>query len=480
MSLLFTLLISIFIQTQKDFDDLLGRIYDAYEAGESRIEIELDSTVFFFRENHLSFIGREMPGLSIDICGNGAVLVAEEGDTSYDVGKGFVDLQSLRDVDTAKEIKRARFWPLRVPFRKGIYRLPVDEPDMSEEEAKDVSIVLSQWFHGKIYKVIKISRGKMIFRRDDRNKPGMYAELRYGRCLPRYIICRPPEHKDLHCCSASNFLKINNGSLGSISFRNVRFLGNSSGDALFDFKSSELDSIVFEKCTFEGIRSDVITLNDTDNLRFHNNLMTRCYRSGIRGNETSDNCSITGNSFIDNGRLMVNNCTVKLQGSNLLIRNNLFEDFSYIAIGVGTHYSSRICETSGLITENELRLSESFRSGVPRMLIDGGAIYCWTQNKDVVISNNYIHDISGPHGNRGILADDGSINLTICGNRVMNVSPSYCIDIRKAKRVAWRRKSKIKKVNVGNKIYDNVYDGRVRIYVDGSDSTSTCYNNVKI
>ena len=114
------------------------------------------------------------------------------------------------------------------------------------------------------------------------------------------------------------------------------------------------------------------------------------------------------------------------------------------------------------------------------MLIDGGAIYCWTQNKDVVISNNYIHDISGPHGNRGILADDGSINLTICGNRVMNVSPSYCIDIRKAKRVAWRRKSKIKKVNVGNKIYDNVYDGRVRIYVDGSDSTSTCYNNVKI
>ena len=480
MNFLFAILLTFFVRTQSDFDSLQDRIDSAFESGQSGIDIQLDSSVFFFKEGHLTFIERKMPGFAINITGRGAVISGEDDDSPFSPGKGFVDLDNLEDFDPATNVKKARFWPLKVPFRKKIYCIPVDEPDMSESEAENVYIVLSQWFHGMTYKVVKISGGILYFRRDSKDGPRMHTELRFGRCLPRYLIVSPPESGGLHRCSASSFIMVRNSSIGTITLDGVHFLGNSDKDNLIHFHSSEIDSVVVENCRFEGLRSNVISLYDTDNLRYRNNFMYRCYRSGIFCDHHSDDCSVTDNTFIDSGRMMVHNSVVNMQGKGFLVRNNLFEDFSYNGIGVGTHYTSDYCTTEGIIVGNELRMSEEFRKGVPRMLIDGGAIYICTQNKNVVIHDNYIHDISGPHGNRGILADDGSVNLTISGNRVMNVSPSFCIDIRKAKRIGWRAKSKIKKVNIGNKIFDNVYDGRIRIYVDKYDKSSMAYNNIKI
>ena len=163
-----------------------------------------------------------------------------------------------------------------------------------------------------------------------------------------------------------------------------------------------------------------------------------------------------------------------------MVSDNYLEDFTYIGIGAGSYYASEMVGAKGIICGNELCSSAEFWAAPPRMLIDAGAIYCWTRNEDLVISDNYVHDIYGAHGNRGIFGDDGAVNLTICNNRVMNISSSHCISLRKVKRVAWRRKSKIKKVNIGNKIFDNVYDGKINIYVDPSDPSSYAYNNVKI
>ena len=483
--LLFALVISFFVQTQKDFDTLQERIDSAYEAGRKGIDIQLDSSVFYFRDHHLSFMERSMPGFSIRFTGRGSVIVAESGDSLYNVDKGYINLDTLTDIDTANEVKKAHFWPFKVPFKKDVWCIPVNEPDMSEEEARDVSIVLSQWFQGKIYKVLKITNGWMYFRRDDKTGTGIYSELRFGRCLPRYILCHPPAGQGYHCCSATNFLTVHESQIGEISFHGIRFLGNAyqgnpDYDILLRFRSSTLDSVVVADCVFEGLRSEAIRLVETDNLIYRNNVMSGCYRSGINCDVNSDNCRVTGSTFVGNGRMMVHNFNVCLQGENILIQDNLFEDFSYIAIGVGSHYTSDFCRTEGYVRHNELRMSDDFRRGVPRMLIDGGAIYCWTQNKDIVIDDNYIHDISGPHGNRGILADDGAVNVTISRNRVENVTNAYSIDIRRARWISRRARSNIWKVNIGNKIFDNVYTGKVRIYIDPSDPASFSYNNQKI
>ena len=479
MNFLFCLLAAILVQTQKDFDMLQSHIDRAYEAGDSGIDIHLAPGIFFFHEGHISFVDRSLPGFAINIDGDGTVIVGESADSTYRLGQGFVDLKTLSDYDPSDDVKWARFWPLKVPFRKDVYCIPVKEPDMSEEEAKDIYIVLSQWFQGKIYKVLKISNGWMYFLREDKTGTRMHTELRFGRCLPRYIICRPPERDDVYVCSASSFLSVKNSELGGVSFRGIKFLGNSDRDILIHFKSSKADSVVVEKCLFEGIRSNVLVFNDSGNLRYRDNRMVRCYRSGIVCDEESDNCQVTGSTFSCNGWMMVHNFNVQMQGSGFLVKNNVFEDFTYIGIGVGSHYTSDFERAQGVIYENELFTTEKFQQGAPRMLIDAGAIYTGTRNKDVVICHNYVHDIYGPHGNRGIFADDGAINLTIYGNRVMNLS-AQCISLRRVKRIAWRSNSKIKKVNVGNKVYDNVANGRIRLYVDPRDTSSYAYNNVRL
>ena len=98
---------------------------------------------------------------------------------------------------------------------------------------------------------------------------------------------------------------------------------------------------------------------------------------------------------------------------------------------------------------------------MPFNLIDTGAIYTWTINKDVTIRNNYVHDVYGPGDNRGIYCDDGTINVKVTGNRVERVPNSYCIDLRRVEWVETAPGTSIKKTNVGNTVSDNTVDGRI-------------------
>ena len=107
-------------------------------------------------------------------------------------------------------------------------------------------------------------------------------------------------------------------------------------------------------------------------------------------------------------------------------------------------------------------------------LIDSGAIYVWTQNRGTVIRHNYIHDISGAHGNRGILCDDGVVNTSIFDNLILGIDHnSYCIDLRRRYAVERKRNSFIRRVNVGNKCGGNVVDGRTRFHIRKGDPDSS-------
>ena len=113
-----------------------------------------------------------------------------------------------------------------------------------------------------------------------------------------------------------------------------------------------------------------------------------------------------------------------------------------------------------------------------RSLIDSGAIYVWTQNRDLTIFGNYVHDIYGYHGNRGIFCDDGVVNVTVRNNLVLNIESSYPIDVRKYFKVAWCKGSYVRKGNLGNKIEGNTVDGSCRLYVRKEDPGSSLKDNI--
>lgn len=465
------------VGSQDEFDGIQNWLDNAMNSGEDSLLIQLDPGIYFFHEGHLNMSGINRP-TCIRILGKDAFLVGADKGEGYRWENGYVDLENRCPVDVRNPVKQAGFWPIPCLFKKGLYRIPCEEPDLDSEEAEGVRVILSQWFFGAVYDVEKIKDGWLYFHKTERGMTRLWTEFRFGRCRPRYILCIPPDKTDLHTCTESNFLTMEDCRIQSFSMEGITFLGNGAGAPLIGIRNLQADEVRVSYCRFEGIRSQVIEVETTDHFRLTDNLFRDCYLGAVHLYADTHDALIQSNRFLNNGIQMTNTPIVLCQGEDFVVRDNFFEDFAYSAIGVGLHFSdSTGCVTSGIVEENEICMSDSFRSGVQRELIDGGAIYVWTQNQDVTIRRNYIHDIDGPHGNRGIFADDGAVNVEITDNLLLNIAGGRGIDLRRAFRVERKRNSYIHQVNVGNRMAGNILDGRCRFFVRRGDSTSVCGEN---
>ena len=481
--MLLTLLLSAVLSVtgQQDFERLDARIDSVLAAGEREVDVQFAPGTYFFREGHLRLSGVQAPDATLRLSGNGAVLVGAGDGAGYRFENGYVDLQALCPVDVRQPVRRAKGWPVKCLFRKGIYKIRCDEADLSRAEAEGVKVILSQWYDGAVYPVVEIRGGFLYFRRERVYQAGMWSELRYGRCLPRYILCTPPRRQDLHACSASGFLSLDRCQVASVLMEGLTFLGNGEGAPLLSLRDVQADSVSVRDCRFEGIRSQVVSVEKTDHFYLRNSRFYQCYRGAVIFAPDSEDIVISDNRFLDNGLGMTNTPVVDCKGRSFRVRRNYFEDYAHSAIGIGIHFMDPVGEvTSGVVEENEICMSEHFRSGVPRELIDGGAIYIWTQNEAVSVRNNFIHDLDGPHGNQGIFADDGTVGLEITGNLLLNIRRGRCIDLRKALRVERKRNSCIRKVNVRNRMEGNVLDGVCRFYVRPGDPDSFPGENLEL
>ena len=468
------------LDTQADLDSLSGEWTRILETETDSLVLSFGEGTFFYGERFLDFTGARMPGTVLEIRGHGTTLVARSVEGRETIDCSFIDLDALRHTGIFSVPKQAYFWTFPAVFKRDRFILPVREEDLPAEAADGMKIILSQWFVGAVYPVEKIKNGFLSYRMRPKYRTRFWEELRYGRCLPRYMLC--PENADerLHRCGTSAFLVLEDCDFASVSVHGIRFLGNAAGAPLLDFTRVRASEIVLSDNRFEGIRSDAIRVDGSDRFRLEGNAFRDCYLNCVTVTKYTRDAVIRGNTFDNIGLMMTNAPVVDCKGVNFLICDNLFRDYSYAAIGVGTHFSDPDgCVSEGVVEHNEISMSDDFRAGAMRELIDGGAIYIWTQNRSLVIRDNYIHDIDGPHGNRGIFGDDGVVNVTICGNTVENVGHrAYAIDVRKAFWVEKRPESHCKRVNVNNKVYGNRVKGRFRVFVRKDDPDSVQKDNI--
>lgn len=481
-SLVSAALLLLQVGSQSDFDALPSRLDSCVSICADSVRVQFAPGIYYYDEGHIRLEGLRHPAMSLSLEGEGACLVARDPGTGYSPDNGYMDPVSREPVYVRNDAKKAKSWPVPVLFRKGVYKIRCDEADRSPESVEGWNIILSQWFKGAVYPVLEIRRGWLYFRKETDYGTGMWTELRFGRCLPRYVLCPVPALKEtVHVCGVSNFLTVRDCEMGEIRLEGLSFVGNREGGALIALERVQAGRIRFAGCSFLGLRSHGITAEEASGVEVDHCLFRENYLSAVSILEGCRNARITGNRFLDNGLAMTNAAIVACRGVDYLVSGNYFEDFSHSALGLGIHYTLEDrFGTCGVVEKNEICMSEAFRSRLHPMLIDGGAIYVNTGNTRTVIRDNYIHDIIGPHGNRGIFADDGAVNVEISGNRVLRIRNGYCIDIRRCFRVRLLRDSKIPKGNVGNRVFDNMYDGRVRIFIRRNDPSSAAYNNTRI
>lgn len=473
------------VQNQAEFDSFPEKLTQALAEADS-IRVEFGPGTYYYGEGHLDLRGVDGAGKAIVLSGNNTRLVAadREGNAPFSPEDGWVDLEQDKDVSLMGPVRMALFYPVPSILHPDRFRIRCREPDLSEEEATDVYMVVTQWFQGALYKVIKISRGTAHLKKVGNHPTAWYTELRFGRCLPRYRMINHPSDRPENTpyrCLESAFCRIDDCRFGTIRIEGIRFLGNRAGEPLIRLRNLQTDSTVVSGCSFEGIRSTVVACEATDHVRFRDNGVTRCYRSVFSSDPKSADARVEGSYFRDSGLALTNAPAVLCKGPEYRIAYNVFEDFSYAAVGVGTHFKETEAPVaSGFVEDNEIFMTESFRKKPMRVLIDSGAIYVWTQNAGTVIRRNYIHDIHGHHGNRGIFCDDGVLGVRVEDNLVLDVHPSWCIDLRKRHKVQRIPGSKVEKANVSNRVIGNIVNGRCRLYVRKGDSESCIEDNLTL
>ncbi len=487
------------VESQYAFNSLNECIRQCVSEGEKEIDIQFAPSIYYFRENHIDLSDVKWADVHITLDGNGARFIGRgqmvnPGDVTgpYNRKAGWVDPDTMESQDWGSAIRQARFFPLPRLFRSKSFRLPTHEADMDEEEAKDVYVLITQWFKGEVYKVDRIRHGYIFYHRIHYAGTPWYSELRFGRCLPRYRLLNAPGHQEsyikngrfyspkaIYRSGTSSFLRMERAELGTVRIRDCQFLGNSGSRPLLSLREVHADSVMITHCRMQGIRDQVVAVYRSGHVYFRDNVAKHCFRSVFWSDPYSNDIRVTGNQLSDNALAFSNDPVVFCMGKNLLISHNRISDFTYSAISVGAHYSFD-CEggASGVVQYNEIFHTEDFSRKPMRSLIDGGAIYVYTQNVGMLIRGNYVHDIYGYHGNRGILCDDGVNNVCLYENLVLNVDNSYPIDLRQSSKNTRVKGSFVTCCNLHNRVIANVTDAPCRLYVRKRDSQSEIRNNV--
>ena len=163
------------ITSQSAFDRLDERIDSVMATGAREVDVRFEPGTYFFQEGHLSLSGIEAPETTLRLIGDDTVLVGADDGEPYRFEKGYVDLSARSPVDVRQPVRRARGWPVKCLFRRGIYKIRCDEPDVSRERAEGMKVILSQWYVGAVYPVVEIRSGFLYFKREPVYSSGMWS-----------------------------------------------------------------------------------------------------------------------------------------------------------------------------------------------------------------------------------------------------------------------------------------------------------------
>lgn len=449
MRSLFLLLMSVIVSSQQDFDALPRTLRMALASHAEEVTVTIAPGHYRFHDDHIALQGYRNPKTRLSIVGSGATL---EGDGPVMKMTDYFRLsRPVEVVDADRKLCRIRTGK-RLSGSGQLY------------------VQITSWFQVFTAPVTEIKGRYIYFTVDGLSRSGMNYNINgdatHGMQMPRCRLIRRLDPE----VSVTAFFKLTDCEFKEVSLSGMAFARNTGGrteyakDCLIRIYKCKFDKAEIRECEFRSLGSDAIRIAYSDRVEIRKCLFSDCDRTGVLSYNHSGGTRVVDCSF-ERMDLANDNCAcVICAGTDYLISGNRFVDFGNCAIRLGLHFTEEMkFPSSGIVENNEIWQSESYRKDAPlNLLMDTGAIYVCTQNTSLEIRNNRIHDISGPYENRGIFCDDGTVNTTIRNNEVVRVANSYCIDLRRVLSVETRPDSKIRRVNVGNRLENNKVDGNVR------------------
>lgn len=488
---------NIVVKTQTDFDALQQTLTSTIKAGKKDILVKLMPGTYVAKENHILLKGIKAADTKIQIKGNNAVVVPtgrvyREGDVyqgTFSVDNSWMN--GTEDVENWSYIKYADGLIEILDAEKKLCRLKTKPSAINPQTSAISYILIPHWFKSSVYKIEKMEGQYIYFIADDLNTSrfGGYNindDYNYGKKGIRYKLCNVVDNGE-NCLRITkgrvhlpkgvttvregvthNFVTIRDCKFASVDIEGIRFRGNAYKESSYaiSIKGTECKSIRIHRCSFLGMRGNVINVSASPNIKIDNNWFEDCYRYGIRSSNESANTVVERNHFETMGKAMTNTLCVRCQGKNYSVANNTFVDFGYGGILTGVAYKNKMTQLcSGVIENNDLSFNQDYLDHIDNYgIMDGGAIYVGTKNDGSVVRYNHIHGFSGMKSNRGIFCDDGAYNIEIYGNVITGIANSHCIDSRRMKNVERSSdpESQVERANINIIIRDNTIDGSIR------------------
>lgn len=485
---------TLYIESQEQFDRLQAELAEKISDGVKNIRIIFSPGIYVANEDHIRLSDIDAPQLKITIVGNGASIVGKGSE--YKSGDRFKTpfspFYSWMDGDADISV-----WS-DVRYAEGMVEV-VDEKNKRcrigykgtlPHRVKDAFIHIPHWYKSSIYPIESIDEKYIYFVASDLAKSpikgynlnddynyGGQKQVRYKLsnvleeqpCVKDGKLLLPKSVNSVRVSTVQRYITVRKCHLHSIIVRNLHFLGNCSENAGASvyISNNQCEKIVFSHCQFNGIKSDVITIRTTPNVRVEQCVFQNCYMNGITSDNGSPNTVVSNNAFSRMGKRMLNLPCVTCNGSDYVIKNNSFTDYGYCGIGVGVWYNAPYDNPcKGEISDNSLAYTDAYVYNIANYaLMDGGAIYVWTKNDGTIIRNNIIQNYIGLHYSHGIYCDDGAYNIQIEDNVITGIKNGMCIDSRRVSNVEDRVTpgSGIERSNINVVVRGNIVDGKISV-----------------
>lgn len=487
------------VSNQQQFDKMPSNLMKALNDGKRNIKVEIKKGTYFFSNSYLTLKGFDFPDADIRMEGKNVVIVPagyflKNGDSiPCDVSgeSCYLDLDGVTSLSTWGEMMFADELIEVIDLASKTCRLKCDAiKSITLPEGNQAYLDLTRWCRCYQYKVLKIDNGYIYFYAHDLEKDNVYHKDEYNvnydyicaKTYPRFRLCNADKEgkvsvlgerlylgnglSEVHLGDAATFMMVRDTKLHNISLSGITFLGSKpSPMSLFYFRDVKTANIEFHDCKFIGQRNKIMNLYASDNLYFHDNYVRDNYDYGIETDNLTSNTYVVNNCFEENGTSLSCTRCVTCRGRDYYIAHNTFKNFGYCAISAGLWYGTEMENPSGGIIEyNHIWYDkEHFDNAWKYTIMDAGAIYLWTQNKDAVVRYNYIHDYTGLRQNRGIYCDDGAKGVSIYGNVIINVPNIHSIDSRRVAgtEMASNKVSKSERNNINNVMMYNLTDGTI-------------------
>lgn len=458
------------VSNQSQFDALDATVKACLKQGATDITVTLRKGVYYYGEKHLDFSGLDYPMAKVTLVGEEATLVAKDLGRERSWQDGAFDLLTLSDVDgwTALAQSPADVDVVDVKSKLCRIRVAKRQRRQNQVQCRGQYLKLTMWYDSKVYPVVRRDSYYIYFTATDLEYSEQFRhwnvnyDQMYGRVNPRYCVFLPDALPSrVRCCQASTFVNLWHSSMAGFTMRGISFGPNNGGAPLIATDMFRSRRLLVEQCRFWGVRGMVLKVWFTDNVEVRANTFEGCYHSGVESFNGSRNTQVVGNTFRNHGKGMRQNFGIVCRGEDFLVKDNLFRNFSYAAIGAGVWYGhSHQGPITGIVSGNDIAFEpDYYRDYLRHTLMDGGAIYTWTLCDKVAITGNRIDHYRGVKDYRGIFCDDGGKNLTISHNTVTNIGDDcWCIDLRWEDNV----QKQVPDHNTGNVVRDNKVEGRVR------------------